>query len=128
MLESGYEIFYFTYTNMDSLAIGSLLALEERNLKTEKKENFYLVFSAVGFLCLLTSWVFLGSKQLMIVQIFKPIAVSIFYYGIIGYFVFGSGSNIADKVVKIKPLLYTGKISYGLYVYHPFIFRSADDI
>ena len=29
---------------------------------------------------------------------------------------------IGAKILELKPLVYTGKISYGIYVYHPFIY------
>jgi peptidoglycan/LPS O-acetylase OafA/YrhL len=31
-------------------------------------------------------------------------------------------TGIAAKILEFKPLAYTGKISYGIYVYHPFIY------
>ena len=30
--------------------------------------------------------------------------------------------GIGVKILELKPLVYTGKISYGIYVYHPFIY------
>jgi peptidoglycan/LPS O-acetylase OafA/YrhL len=31
-------------------------------------------------------------------------------------------TGIGAKILELKPLVYTGKISYGIYVYHPFIY------
>ena len=31
-------------------------------------------------------------------------------------------TGIGAKILDLKPLVYTGKISYGIYVYHPFIY------
>jgi peptidoglycan/LPS O-acetylase OafA/YrhL len=30
--------------------------------------------------------------------------------------------GLAGKILELKPLVYTGKISYGIYVYHPFVY------
>ena len=31
-------------------------------------------------------------------------------------------TGVAAKILEFKPLTYTGKISYGIYVYHPFVY------
>jgi peptidoglycan/LPS O-acetylase OafA/YrhL len=31
-------------------------------------------------------------------------------------------TGVGAKILEFKPLLYTGKISYGIYVYHPFVY------
>ena len=31
-------------------------------------------------------------------------------------------SGVGAKILESKPLLYTGKVSYGIYVYHPFVY------
>jgi peptidoglycan/LPS O-acetylase OafA/YrhL len=30
--------------------------------------------------------------------------------------------GIGAKILELKPVVYTGKISYGIYIYHPFIY------
>ena len=31
-------------------------------------------------------------------------------------------TGLGGKILELKPLVYTGKISYGIYVYHPFVY------
>lgn len=31
-------------------------------------------------------------------------------------------TGVGGKILELKPLVYTGKISYGIYVYHPFVY------
>jgi peptidoglycan/LPS O-acetylase OafA/YrhL len=31
-------------------------------------------------------------------------------------------TGVGAKILEFKPLAYTGKISYGIYVYHPFVY------
>ena len=31
-------------------------------------------------------------------------------------------TGVAAKILEFKPLVYTGRISYGIYVYHPFVY------
>ena len=42
-----------------------------------------------------------------------------FYFSCIGWLVINSGSNLVNKFLELRFFKFSGKISYGLYVYHP---------
>jgi peptidoglycan/LPS O-acetylase OafA/YrhL len=49
---------------------------------------------------------------------FKFLLFSVFYYALIGLVLCINSSHFISKFFNLKFLQYTGKISYGLYVYH----------
>jgi peptidoglycan/LPS O-acetylase OafA/YrhL len=113
-----YGTFYFTFTNIDSLAIGALLALNELKKVTSYKSFIYL--SLLLLTILIISWVFVGGKSINIVQYYKPPLIAFFYCAIIGIVI--STKTYLNILFNFKAIKFTGKISYGLYVYHPLCF------
>jgi peptidoglycan/LPS O-acetylase OafA/YrhL len=121
LLALDYDVFYFTLTNMDSLAIGGLLAIHEREKKL-KPTKFYrngFLFSIIPVVVL---WFFVGGKALAIVQVIKPIFINGIYFFMIGYVV-SAEKGVIKSLFRGDLLRYTGKISYGLYIYHGAIFE-----
>jgi peptidoglycan/LPS O-acetylase OafA/YrhL len=51
----------------------------------------------------------------------EPILWALLFVWVINRASSGFG-GIGAKILELKPLVYTGKISYGIYVYHPFIY------
>ncbi|NHA04779.1 acyltransferase [Mucilaginibacter sp. HC2] len=120
LIKNGYESFYFTFSNMDSLALGSLLALAE--LKGMNKKHYGLLFTAT-IIPTVILWRFVGGTGNVFIQIIKIPLIAVAYYGFIGFVVASSlKATFLNKLLTSKPLTYTGKISYGLYVYHPTLF------
>jgi peptidoglycan/LPS O-acetylase OafA/YrhL len=54
---------------------------------------------------------------------YMSLAFSLVYFGIVGLCVLFAG-NPYLKLLRLKPLLWLGSISYGLYMYHPVVFDS----
>jgi len=118
LIHYGYGTFYFTFSVIDALALGALLAwLEAENMLSKIKFNWVIIIS---LLLLLPSWLYVGGKGFDIVQIIKFPIIASFYAGIIGKLV--SQQTWFNQIFLFSPLNYTGKISYGLYVYHPMCF------
>lgn len=123
LLVNTYEVFYFTGTTMDALAIGSLLAVTERNNCLKKYSRaFYLSAFSVVILTLGAIWLFVGGKGLLIIQALKGTVVAFFYYLVLLMILTSGKNSIAQKFLNQRWLAYTGKISYGLYVYHVLCF------
>lgn len=125
LLQNGYDAFWFTLTNMDSLAMGSILALMEpiitgKETAAKSKRLFTLCF----FLVLIPTgalWFNVSGKREMYVQVIKPLLLNVICFSLIGR-VIASESGRLLTAFKNKTLMYLGKISYGLYVYHPLCF------
>ena len=116
MLHFGYGSgFYFTPTNMDCLSIGGLLALNERHKWINAKQTLYLMG---GTLVLLTMcWAMFKGKGNDYIQVFKAPVISIFYMCIINILI--TSVSYLNKFFQAPVLTYTGKVSYGLYIFHP---------
>jgi peptidoglycan/LPS O-acetylase OafA/YrhL len=123
LLHNGLETFYFTFARMDELAIGALLAiLEIKNLlntKNNKKILLGLLIVAVPSLLL---WPYFSGSSNAMMQVVKYLLLSVTYFFTIAYIISTKEQNLLKRLLKTKPFSYTGKISYGLYVYHPLCF------
>ena len=70
-------------------------------------------------LCL---WTLVTGKGNDSIQMIKFILLAFSYFSMIGYIITIKDQNVLKRIFKSKPLTFTGKISYGLYVYHPLCF------
>jgi len=122
LADANYESFYFTFTRMDDLVLGTFLAiLEKKNflgLRSKKIFAYALVFL---FILNLVPWFFIDLISHFWLQIFKYPLIASFYFALIGYLISDSESK-TSTFFKFPWLRFSGKISYGLYVYHPVVF------
>ena len=118
-----YEVFYFTLSRMDELAVGALLGIWEMNgkLKPANARKFVLMFCCI-IIPTIALWVFTTGMGIGIIQVSKFVLLSFCYFSLIGLVITIKETNWVKKILKFKLLSYTGKISYGLYVYHPLCF------
>jgi peptidoglycan/LPS O-acetylase OafA/YrhL len=120
----GFGTFYFTFSIMDGLAIGAFLAWYEINQSVFKPK-----FNLIIFVCLaamLTAWAFTGGKGYDWVQLIKFPVIAVFYMCVIGKIVWGR--SWLNALMRQPLLSFTGKISYGLYVYHPMIYMIYNNL
>ena len=112
------DVYYLTFTRLDELLYGCLLAIYElENKKISKKELSLVLVLSLVFLALFL--IFSGSSNI-IIQGFKYSFFGYLFFVLVGFVAL----NKSDKLyfLKSKILAYTGKISYGLYMFHPFVF------
>jgi len=115
-----YDSYYLTFSRLDELALGALLAILERDGKlVSKNANYFILLVAILIVPTLFLWKMSGGQGFQSLQILKYLLVALFYFGLVGFVISISNNNLFKKSLQVKPLLYTGKISYGLYVYHP---------
>ena len=124
MFIEGFSIDWFTMTRVDSLAIGSLLAFKELDGSINKKNSiFFLVAVLLLTIIMIFTWYYFNYEDDFIYQTFKYTFWSfVFYFGI-SYVLSVDKNHFINKVLESKLLSYTGKISYGLYVYHLFAYK-----
>jgi peptidoglycan/LPS O-acetylase OafA/YrhL len=120
LFSNGYQVFYFTFTTMDALAVGAFLAVQEFKgvTSTKSSSNKFLLLFFILIVPTVLCWVVVSGKAMLWVQVFKLLFISLIYYSLLGYLLGLNQSSFIKKILCSKLLQYTGKISYGLYVYH----------
>jgi peptidoglycan/LPS O-acetylase OafA/YrhL len=121
LLSEKYEVFYFTLSRMDSLAIGAILAFLEYEGRLHAFRKYFLVIPALVFPTLVLTWLFIGGKGDFYIQLIKFPFIALIYFSLIGLII---TKPLAGKksIWESDLLRFTGKISYGLYVLHPICF------
>lgn len=122
LINKGYEVFYLTFTRMDELAIGALLSVWELEGKLAGKARTFITCFFLVLIPTIVLWVKFTGQAMNIIQVIKYNLLSSTCFCLVGYVVSlkqGAGLN---KILSSRFFSFSGKISYGLYVYHPLIF------
>ena len=121
---AGYPVFYWTFTNMDSLALGGLLAVFEAENALTGKANMLLTrgITYIVLPAIVPLWVLFGGAQNPAVQVIKPLLIVSVYYLLIFSVIRPQRNKGLKRFFAQRFLVFTGKISYGLYVFHPLCF------
>jgi len=114
IIHLGYGVYYFTFAAFDSLAIGAFLAFNQK-YKFINRRGFYLIMVSSAIPLVVFFVLFTGEGNDYI-QYFKTLVISVFCMTIIGLITLND--PYLSKIFKNFFLSYTGKISYGLYVFH----------
>ncbi len=125
LLQADYGVFYFTLSRVDALSAGCLLAVweRERSLGTKKRAFAYLG-PVVGVL-LGTVWFGIGGGALDWVQVVKFTLIALTFMCAIGWLLLAPRDSLIVRLLSTRALTFTGTISYGLYVIHPFVFSAV---
>jgi peptidoglycan/LPS O-acetylase OafA/YrhL len=120
LVRAGYPVFYWTFTNIDLLAIGALLAVFEAENELTGKTATLIRKIAIGLsICLIPLWVIFGGSENPVIQVIKPLLICSPYFLLIFLLIRPKGNSWLKNFFSRPFLTYTGKISYGLYVFHP---------
>jgi peptidoglycan/LPS O-acetylase OafA/YrhL len=115
MLLQNFEINVFTFTRLDQLSMGCLIAILEvkGKLKAEFRGFSYgmIGIGLLGVLVCMRSGFFIN-------ELFKHDAFGLIFAGIITLVVMDNKSKLLDIILGNSAIQYLGKISYGLYVWH----------
>ena len=113
----GIAFYAVTPSNLDALGFGSLLAMASRTMSLQTRlpslMRAALVTGVVGL-------VVAANLKPTLAHIVGPTAISLVFGWLVGRAA-GGFSGLAGRLLEAKPILYVGKISYGLYVYHVFV-------
>ena len=116
-----YDVFGLTFTRIDGLAAGAVLAVLHSRESLARWRNLLLALMLLSMVVLVIASVlyrrqdnpwFLASKYSLIVGI---------YAGLVGWLLCSPDSS-ASAAFSARPLRFIGRISYGLYIVHPYIF------
>jgi peptidoglycan/LPS O-acetylase OafA/YrhL len=110
----------FLFGNIDSLAIGALLALLWNSRIPKEKLRGYLtrLVLPTGVIIYMASLILYHYRiQPLVFFVFGDLAAALMFAWLIGAAALGF-RNIPGKLLELPALVYLGKISYGIYVYH----------
>jgi peptidoglycan/LPS O-acetylase OafA/YrhL len=109
------------FSRFDGLAAGALLAsYYQRNLLQRHRRGL-LLLAVLSAVVIWFQWWKFHSQGAPWVQVTKFSLATSFYAAVVGYLII-NGPILANRLLRLSPLRFIGKISYGLYVFHPAIF------
>ncbi|MBO9205473.1 MULTISPECIES: acyltransferase family protein [Niastella] len=115
-----YESYYFTFARIDELSMGALLAiLEIKNKLIDKHANKFLLSSMIFAIPTIALLAIFTDMSNPIIYIIKYNLLAFTYLSMIGYVISLRKTAWVKRFLRSKPMLFSGKISYGLYLYHP---------
>lgn len=107
----------FSLAALDRLGLGALLAFYTHNPERFDRDKRNLC--NFGLWVCLPLVIFLSNIELFRILL-RPTVLGIFYTWLISGAAVGFG-GITGKILELKPLVFLGKISYGMYLYHYFM-------
>lgn len=122
LLSAGYDVFTFTFCRMDALALGALLAVSFRETRSWTavsnwtKRVFWPVF-ALG----LPAFFMLSGSANPVQQAFKYAIFAVFSGGLVVLALDTNPEAFLPRIFRASSLRFIGKISYAMYVFHPWI-------
>lgn len=119
LVKESLETFFLTFSRMDELALGAFLGVleVEKRLK-QKHAKFFLAGLFLMIIPTVIIWGAFSGEAKGWIQVVKYNLISFIYFCLMGYVITIKESNVLKKVLRSSFLQYTGKISYGLYIYH----------
>lgn len=122
---NGVAIYAYTPASLDALGIGSLLAIVNEKLAIRERRNltsylmFWLATPALLAAILLQIFYSIDIVKILHVAFFELSLACVF-----AWLVWGAANRfggIGALLLEAMPLIYLGRISYGIYVYHLFL-------
>ena len=109
----------FTLSRFDQISLGALLAYWEKKKICISNIKFVLII----FLCLFIAGLLKIFSFISILDIVDSNLIGFIYFAVIGICINQKRNSIITLVLENKILVYLGKISFGLYVFHPLLVR-----
>jgi peptidoglycan/LPS O-acetylase OafA/YrhL len=112
--------FYFTFTRLDALSLGTILALVEPILlsRAEFGRKILPVVLIAWIIPLFFAYVVFTGSAAFLVQLVKYPLIAGFYFLLIGFLIIMPTHSLIVRIFSSRVAVYIGGISYGLYVYH----------
>lgn len=125
------QIAVFPFASLDALGLGALLAFYTHN---HEKFNYarssickFGLWVCFPLLVLFVTISFAYKGTVLLNLLVRPTILSIFFVWLISGAAKGF-SGVPGRLLELKPLVFMGKISYGIYVYHYFISSICDRV
>jgi peptidoglycan/LPS O-acetylase OafA/YrhL len=116
-----------TLSCLDSLALGSILAVYHHSDEHERLNKTLKLCLLIGlFMVMALGILFINKQSYSLINPFIPLATSLIFTYLIGRASQGfRGSPALKSFLEWKPLCDLGRISYGVYLYHPFVLYAV---
>ena len=123
MMRQGWDTYYFTGSRMDTLALGALIAAYERVIRADSAtwHRRFLGLLVVAGLPVAAMLATVGGAGDGLLQAVRYSLQAVAYCGVVGAVITAADGSAIISLLRSRLLVFTGAISYGLYVYH----RSA---
>jgi peptidoglycan/LPS O-acetylase OafA/YrhL len=124
-VSQGWDTFWVRYptpASLDALGVGALVAVAGRTPAGLERLDRGLRFIALplGLAALALLWLLYERDIGAPWQVLFNLALALIFAGLIRSVAQGFG-GMAGKLLELRPILYLGTISYGVYVYHQFL-------
>lgn len=107
--------------NIDKFAFGALLAVFSELPYKDRKDLLMRFALWIGLPAVIAMEALYGrNHNSRIVAMFSSAAAGLFFMGVIAMAARGFRGPLG-AILQSRPLVYPGKISYGLYLFHPFV-------
>ena len=116
-----HNVFVFTFTRLDGLSAGAVLATLNSRQSLARWARPMLAMAGLAVVASAVLGHFFRNSFDPTFVAAKYTLITAVYAGAIGWLLCRPASTSA-KLLSMRWLRYIGRISYGLYVYHPFVF------
>ena len=121
LVHSTVGLFTFTPTRLDGLAGGGLLAFYYARGSLHRYRHLLTWIGAGALVSLVAEKIASHGTGLAWVEVVKYTSAGALYVSIIGLLIITRDGPV-HRVLECRPLRELGRVSYGLYVYHPLLF------
>jgi peptidoglycan/LPS O-acetylase OafA/YrhL len=133
LTEQNGRVFYlcndYTWNSLDGLASGALLAIILREYSVSRRDLLILIC-----VCFIAALIILGiglpygliSRENGVGASLQVVPCHLLFVALLAAFLLLGSSSRFKHVVQLRPLMWFGEISYGLYLYHLLLFEAFD--
>ena len=121
LMHFGYGTFYFTLSRVDALGAGAVLALLQYRGQLARMRGMLTALLFVGLVLLAVQS---RTTAQYWTQLTKFTVLAMIYASVVGLVLLRVAEPV-NSLLRSAPLRFVGRISYGLYVFHPFVFRYS---
>jgi peptidoglycan/LPS O-acetylase OafA/YrhL len=122
----GIQVFYLTFTRIDGLAAGALVAVYHRERLLSGQSGLFST-GVIASASLLFAVSYIGRGRNLPWFIAVKYSIVTWMYSFFLAWILSRRNSSVHSLLKLRPLRFVGRISYGLYVFHPAIFLLAFD-
>lgn len=117
-----HEVYYFTFSRLDELAAGGLLAHFGFGTADRRKAQICAWVFGGSLIASVVLFALFSGDHAPVIQVVKFVLMAATLGAVVGYVLSVKMGVMVNRILSVRFLRYTGKVSYGLYVYHAMVF------